>query len=166
MEREANPDPVISITGRWKIIWYLSLLKAPIPSAPKIFPAKLNKRGERSFDAYWGEGVVERKPAQQAESWWQCRQKNELLKILSKKRNSHGTGSFMEHFLPSPLLCISHQELDLGFWIHIGSTDLVVTLKDKVALLSHLGSARQLVAGPGRCPPWFSWKWNPAGLSA
>lgn len=83
-QRKANPDPVISIIGRQKIIWYLSLLKVPIPSAPKIFPAKLNKRAERSFEAFWGEGLAERKQAQQAKSWWQCRQKKELLKILSK----------------------------------------------------------------------------------
>lgn len=92
---EANPDLVISITGRWKIIWYLSLLKVLIPSTPKIFPVKLNKRGERSFYAHWEAGVVERKQAQQAESWWQCRQKTELLKILFKKWNLHYAGFFI-----------------------------------------------------------------------
>lgn len=108
-QRKANPDPVISITGRQKIIWYLSLLKAPIPSAPKIFPAKLNKRAERSFEAFWGEGVVERKQAQQAESWWQCRQRKELLKILSKKWNSHCAASFIWLSLTFSLaLSLSH----------------------------------------------------------
>lgn len=106
-----------------------------------IFPAKLNKRGERSFDAHWGEGVVERKPAQQAESWWQCRQKKELLKILSKKRNSHGTGSFIRTFLALSLaLYLSPQESDLGFCTQVDSTDLIVTLKDNVTWAC-LGSA-------------------------
>lgn len=94
-QREANPDPVISITGRWTIIWYLSFLKVPLPSTPKIFPVKLNKRRERSSDAHWGEGVVERKQAQQARSWWQCGQKKELLKIPSKKRNLHCASCFI-----------------------------------------------------------------------
>ena len=54
----------------------------------------------------------------------------------------------LEHFLPSPLLCISHQELDLGFWIHIGSTDLVVTLKDKVTWLSTSGQCQTTCGRP------------------
>lgn len=107
-QKEENPDPMISITGRWKIIWYLSLLKAPIPSAPKILPAKLNKRGERSFDAYGGRGV-ERKWAQQVGSWWQWTQKKEVLKILSKKRNLHCAILLLEHLSPFPVLCLWHQ---------------------------------------------------------
>lgn len=54
----------------------------------------------------------------------------------------------LEHFLPSPLLCISHQEWDLGFWIHIGSTDLVVTRKDKVAWLSTSGQCQTTCGRP------------------